>query len=73
MNRNAYPTVVHVRLDGRSEEVPLAALDLPLGADDAQVKEAVARYLQRAGHDLERHVVVRPNSAIIVRPEAVYG
>ena len=72
MNRIA-PAVVHLRLDGRSEELPLAALDLPLGADDTQAKAAVARYLQRSDKDLERHVVVRTSSAIIIRPEAVYG
>ena len=73
MNRSGAATVVHVRIDGRSEEVPLAALDLPLGADDTQVKAAVRRYLRRSDQDLERHVVVRTSNAIIVRPEAVYG
>jgi hypothetical protein len=73
MSDNAYAPVVHVRVDGRSEEVPFAALDLPLGADDAQIKAAVTRYLQRAEKDLQRHVVVRTSTAIIVRPEAVYG
>ena len=73
MDRNDRPTVVHVRLNGRSQEVPIALLDLSPWAEDGQVKTAVTRHLGRSGDDLERHVVVRTREAIILRPEALYG
>jgi len=36
---------VHVRFDGRSEEIPLAQLGIAQNATDNQLKHAVARYL----------------------------
>lgn len=65
--------IVHVRYNGRSDELQLAALDLPGNANDAQIKQAVANYLDLALHALDHYVVVRTSSAIIVRPEAIYG
>ena len=76
MDRNTMtdrPTVVHVRLNGLSRELPLSTLDLAPGAPDERVKEAVARSLDCPLADLNRHVVVRTSAAIIVRPEAGYG
>jgi hypothetical protein len=73
MDRIDRPTVVHVRLNGFSQELPLALLNLSPAAEDAQVKAAVARHLDRPSDALERHVVVRTREAIILRPEALYG
>ena len=65
--------VLHLRVEGRSREVPLAALDLSPESTDAQIKQAAAGYLNRPVADLSDYVVVRHKAAIVVRPEAVYG
>ncbi len=65
--------VVHVRIDGRSEELTLAMLDLNYNATDEQIKQAVAGHFDLPAHSLDNHVVVRTSQAIIVRPEAIYG
>lgn len=68
----ANPTV-HLRVNGRSDELTLSTLGLPASATDAQIKVAVARYLDLPATELADHVIVRTSQAIIVRPEAIYG
>jgi len=65
--------ILHVRFDGRSEELSLEALNLSRSASDSQIKEAVATHFQRPARTFEGYVVVRNSQAIIVRPEAIYG
>ncbi|MBO0781925.1 MAG: hypothetical protein J2P37_24155 [Ktedonobacteraceae bacterium] len=65
--------IVHVRFDGRSEELRLSGLNLLPGASDEQIKRAVAVHFDLPQRHLDDHVVVRTSQAIIVRPEAVYG
>lgn len=71
----AYPvnTAVHVRYNGRSEELGLTALDLQDTATDIQIKQAVERHLDLPASSLDHHIVVRTSQAIIVRPQAIYG
>lgn len=64
---------VHVRIDGRSEELTLAMLDLNDNATNEQIKQAIASHFDLPAQALATHVVVRTNQAIIVRPEAIYG
>jgi hypothetical protein len=64
---------VHLRVNGRSDELTLDTLGLPANATDAQIKVAVARYLDLPATELADHVIVRTSQAIIVRPEAIYG
>lgn len=64
---------VHIRVNGRSEELALAELNLQADATDAQIKNAVARHLDLPATSLASHVIVRTSQAIIVRPEAIYG
>ena len=64
---------VHVRFDGRSEELTLAVLDLNDTATDAQIRRAIASHFDLPTQALDNHVIVRTNQAIIVRPEAIYG
>ena len=64
---------VHVRIDGRSEELTLAMLDLNDNATNEQIKQALAGHFDLPVHSLDNHVVVRTSQAIIVRPEAIYG
>jgi hypothetical protein len=64
---------VHVRIDGRSEELTLALLDLNDSATNEQIKQAIVVHFDLPAHYLDNHVVVRTSQAIIVRPEALYG
>lgn len=66
--------LLHVRFNGRSVDLPLADLDLGPGADDAQVREAVSRYLEISPAELQGYVVERHRTGNwTVRPEAVFG
>ncbi|MBV9227725.1 MAG: hypothetical protein JOZ18_00325 [Chloroflexi bacterium] len=64
---------IHVRLNGRSEELTASMLNLARNASDAQIKQAVASHFDLPQHYLNNHVVVHTSQAIIVRPEAIYG
>ena len=64
---------VHVRFDGRSEELTLVVLGLNSDATDVQIKRAVVRHFDLPASHLDMHVIVRTDQAIIVRPEAIYG
>ena len=70
--RNSGP-ILHVRFEGRSEELNLAALNLSRDSSDEQIKQAVAIHFDRPARSFENYVVVRNSEAIIVRPEAIYG
>jgi len=66
--------VIHVRLDGRSFDLPADRLGLSESATDEQVKAAVARHLEVPGNRLDDSVIDRhPNGNLTVRPEAVFG
>ncbi len=65
--------LLHVRFDGRSEELNLDALNLSAEATDAQIKQALEQNFDLSEGHLQNCVVVRTSRAIIVRPEAIYG
>ena len=68
------PLAAHVRFEGRSLDVPLAALGVDPSAPDGEVKRAVARHLEVAEVRLHHYVVDRHESGnLTVRPEAVFG
>ena len=64
---------LHVRFNGRSEDLDLAALGLRPDAGDAELRAALARRYDCPADDLAGYVVVREPQAIIVRPVAYYG
>ncbi len=64
---------IHVRFNGRSEELPSAQLNLGSDASDTQIKQSVAIYFDLPRTSFDDHVIVRTNHAIILRPEAIYG
>lgn len=66
-------TALHVRFDGRSDELTLGALGLNRQADDQSIKQAVARYYDYPAHAFDDYVLARYEHAIVLRPEAVYG
>lgn len=65
--------VIHVRFDGRSEELPAKGLDLTNTASDMDIKRRVASHFQLPASHLDNYVVVHNPQAIIIRPEAIYG
>jgi hypothetical protein len=66
--------VVHVRFDGRSLDVSQGDLDVGEASSDAEVKRALARYLETPEARLRDYVVDRHETGnMTVRPEAVFG
>ncbi|NJN15003.1 MAG: hypothetical protein HC822_01170 [Oscillochloris sp.] len=65
--------VVHVRFNGRSEQLDFAALDLTPDAGDAELRAAIAQRYQCELRTLDEYVIVREPQAIIIRPIAYYG
>lgn len=65
---------VHVRLDGRSSDLPADRLGITGESTDEQVKAAVARHLEVPARRLVDAVVDRhPNGNLTIRPDAVFG
>ncbi|MBV9713255.1 MAG: hypothetical protein JO011_20320 [Ktedonobacteraceae bacterium] len=64
---------IHVRFDGRSEEMSFAQLNLGSDASNTQIKRSVANYFDLPSRSFDEHVIVRTDNAIILRPEAIYG
>lgn len=66
------PTL-HVRFNGRSEELDFTALNLLPDAGDDALRAALARRYDCDLRMLDDYVVVREQRAVIVRPIAFYG
>lgn len=67
-------TVIHLRVEGRSRDLPCRALGLGPNSTDQEVRQAVARHLETSPERLQHHVVDRHgNGNLTVRPEAVFG
>lgn len=64
---------LHVRFDGRSEELTFAQLDLGSDASDTQIKQAVSGHFDLPLDHFDDYVIVRTQNAVILRPEALYG
>ena len=64
---------LHVRFNGRSEDLDLEMLGLSQDAGDAELRTALARRYDCAVEDLAGYVIAREPQAIIVRPIAFYG
>lgn len=66
--------LVHVRFAGRSYDVPMASLPIGAGANDGQVKTALAQWLEVHQSKLQDYVIDRhANGNMTLRPEAVFG
>ncbi len=65
---------IHVRVDGRSFDVPADRLGLAGGSSDDQIKQRVAGFLEIPFNRLSETVIDRhANGNITVRPQAVFG
>ena len=66
--------VIHVRFEGRSYSIRLSELEIREWSRDAEVRQALAFYLDIPLYKLDRYVIERhANGNITVRPEAVFG
>lgn len=67
-------TVVHIRFDGRSFDIPQDDLDVGPASSDNEIKRALARHLDVPEAKLRDFVVDRHETGnMTVRPEAVFG
>ena len=64
---------LHVRFNGRSEDLDLATLALGHDASDTELRAALARRYDCAIGAMASYVIAREPQAIIVRPIAFYG
>ena len=64
---------LHVRFNGRSEDLDLDTLGLGHNASDAELRAALARRYECPAGALDEYVIIREPQAIIVRPVAFYG
>ena len=70
----AQNTLLHVRVEGRSLDIPLNDLDLGDLSSDSEVATATARYLDLPARVLRDHVVDRHETGnLTIRPQAVFG
>jgi hypothetical protein len=70
---NKITTMLHVRFNGRSEDLELRTLGLHANASDSELRTALAHRYDCKPGDLAQYVIVREPQAIIVRPVAIYG
>ena len=67
-------SILHIRFDGRSLDIPVGDLDVGPASTDAQVKRNLANYLDVPEAKLRSFVVDRHETGnLTVRPEAVFG
>lgn len=67
-------TVVHIRFDGRSLDIPQGDLDVGAASSDNEIKRALARHLEVNEAKLRDYVIDRHETGnMTVRPEAVFG
>jgi hypothetical protein len=67
-------SVVHIRFDGRSLDLPQGDLDVGAASSDNEIKRALARYLEVPEAKLRDYVIDRHDTGnMTVRPEAVFG
>ncbi len=67
-------SLVHVRYEGRSWDVPAVELGIYPHMSDDEVRAAVARFLEVPVAKLAPYVIERyANGNITLRPQAVFG
>lgn len=74
MTQETRQAVIHIRFEGKSQDIPVSELDIGRASTDEQIKSAVASFLDVETEKLENYVIVRhKNGNYTVRPEAVFG
>jgi hypothetical protein len=66
--------MIHVRFEGRSQDIAFARLDIGDLSSDQDIRNALARYFDVPERKFVAYVVERhTNGNMTVRPEAVFG
>ena len=66
--------LIHIRFEGRSQDIPQGNLDIGQASSDAEIKRALGQYLEVPQARLRDYVIDRHETGnITVRPEAVFG
>jgi len=66
--------VVHIRFEGKSQDISVSELDIGQTSTDEQIKSAVASFLDVEPAKLENYAIERhENGNYTIRPEAVFG
>ncbi len=66
--------LLHVRVDGRSVDIPLQDLDVGNLSNDREITAAAARYLDIPTRTFRDHMIDRHETGnLTIRPQAVYG
>ena len=65
---------LHIRFEGRSFDIPLTDLDVGVLSSDAEIKHALAGYLNVGEVKFRDYTVDRHETGnLTVRPQAVFG
>ena len=74
MAEEAQQAVIHIRFEGKSQDIPVSELDIGQASTDEQIKSAVAGFLDVEAEKLENYVIEHhENGNYTLRPEAVFG
>jgi hypothetical protein len=66
--------LLHIRYNGRSFDIPLGDLDVGALSKDAEIKRALASYLDVTDNKFRDYAIDRHETGnLTVRPEAVFG
>ena len=66
--------VLHVRVQGRSRDIALDAINVTAASSDDAIREAVATFMDIGSAQLRNTVIERhDNGNLTLRPEAVFG
>lgn len=68
-------SMIHIFYSGESTDIPYGELDLAYDATDAQIKQAVADWLEAPISKISNFVLERNQTSgdITLRPQAVFG
>jgi hypothetical protein len=64
---------VHITYGGISYDTDFNELDLGDLSTDSDIKSAVANYLSQSVEKLQNFVIDRTDSALTIRPQAIFG
>lgn len=68
-------SLVHIRIDGRSLDIPMDDIDIGFASSDTEIKQAVAEFVQVPVSKLQNFAIERNEleDSITLRPNAVFG
>lgn len=74
MTQKTRVAVIHIRFEGKSQDIPVSELDIGEASSDADIKNEIAGFLDVEAEKLENYVVEHhANGNYTMRPEAVFG